>query len=79
MINRFLAQIAMVLQVLAFLAAGVGLFVLYVMFSGMAAGGQPEVISMVFAIGLAVIPYCFAGSFQRTLVIQHHLDAQNRS
>lgn len=71
--HKLMSMVAIVFHTIALLSAASGAWVVYKVFGNLMAGGEPEVISMIFAIGLAVIPYCFASGFSRMVAVEREM------
>lgn len=67
---KFYVSIAHFTHLLTLLGAAIGMWLTFEIFRGMTNGEPAEPVSMLFAIGLAVIPYCLAGAMQRFIELE---------
>lgn len=78
MMYRGILRIAAVMHFVALVLALIAGAVVIMIFRNMMAGGQPEAVSMVFAIGLAAVPYCISGALHRMAEVEGALNASRR-
>lgn len=72
---RGLLRLAAIMHFVALVLALLAGAVVVMTFRTMMAGGEPEAISMVFAIGLAAVPYCISGALHRMAEVEGALTA----